>query len=139
MNYRASFWEGREVELRDIFSKIASMVDILIGNEEDFQLTLGIKGPEAVGSSLADKIEGFTEVISRVKADYLSVKMFGTTLRQVYSANTHLWGAILHADGQWFVEEPREIPVLDRIDGGDGFSGGVLYGVHKGWEPVKCL
>lgn len=139
LNFRASFWEGREAELRDIFSQIASMADVLIGNEEDFQLALGIQGPEAGGSSLADKIEGFKEMIGRVKVAYPNAKMFGNTLREVVSANTHLWGAILHADGQWIVEEPREIPVLDRIGGGDGFSGGVLYGVYKGWEPAKCL
>ena len=37
------------------------------------------------------------------------------------------------------MEEPRPIPVLDRIGGGDGFTGGVLYGVLNGWEPEKCL
>ena len=47
LNYRASFWKGRDKELRDIFTEIASVSDILIGNEEDFQLCLGIKGPEA--------------------------------------------------------------------------------------------
>lgn len=139
LNYRASFWEGREAELRDIFSQIASMADVLIGNEEDFQLALGIQGPEAGGGSLTEKIEGFKEMIGRVKAAYPNAKMFGNTLRQVINANTHLWGAILHADGEWHVEEPREIPVLDRIGGGDGFTGGVLYGVYKGWEPKKCL
>ena len=45
----------------------------------------------------------------------------------------------LYADGNWYVEEPREIPVLDRIGGGDGFSGGLLYGVLNGWEAEKCL
>lgn len=139
LNYRASFWEGREAELRDIFSQIASMADILIGNEEDFQMALGVRGPEAGSGNLAAKINGFKEMIGRAKATYPGARMFGTSLRQVLSANTHLWGAILHADGQWFVEEPRDIPVLDRIGGGDGFTGGILYGVYKGWEPAKCL
>jgi len=53
LNYRASFWEGREQELHEIFSEICSIADILIGNEEDFQLCLGIKGPEAGGKDLA--------------------------------------------------------------------------------------
>ena len=46
LNYRASFWKGREQELHDIFSEICSVSDILIGNEEDFQLCLGIEGRE---------------------------------------------------------------------------------------------
>ena len=35
LNYRASFWTGREKELRDAFKEIASVSDILIGNEEE--------------------------------------------------------------------------------------------------------
>ena len=57
LNYRASFWKKREKELRGIFSEIASVSDILAGNEEDFQLCLGIEGPEAGGKGLAAKIE----------------------------------------------------------------------------------
>ena len=55
LNYRASFWKGREQELHDIFSEICSVADILIGNEEDFQLCLGIEGPEAGGKDIAAK------------------------------------------------------------------------------------
>ena len=63
LNYRASFWEGREEELRAIFSEIASYSDILVGNEEDFQLCLGIQGPEAGGKDIAAKIDGFKGMI----------------------------------------------------------------------------
>ena len=34
--------------------------------------------------------------------------------------------------------KPREIDVLDRIGGGDGFVGGLLYGILKGWDVKKC-
>lgn len=139
LNYRASFWKGREEELSAIFKEIADLADILIGNEEDFQLSLGIQGPEAGGKGLASKIEGFKEMILRVKEEYPQVKLFATTLREVKNANEHLWGAILYEGGQFYVAEPREIQVLDRIGGGDGFVGGLLYGVLKGWEPEDCL
>ncbi|MBQ7652468.1 MAG: sugar kinase [Victivallales bacterium] len=137
LNYRASFWKGREQELHDIFSEIASIADVLIGNEEDFQLCLGIKGPEAGGNGIAGKIENFKEMVLRVKAQYPNAFAFATTLRQVVSANAHLWGAITYIDGQWQVVEPREIGVLDRIGGGDGFVGGFLYAMLKGWETEK--
>ena len=139
LNYRSSFWKGRETELRAAFRKIASMTDILVGNEEDFQLCLGFQGPEAGGKDLDGKIESFKGMITKVQEAYPNAKMFATTLRQVLSANEHLWGAIMLADGKWYVDEPRPIEVLDRIGGGDGFSGGVLYGVLQGWEPEKCL
>ena len=64
---RASFWKGREKELAEAFAEIASRSDILIGNEEDFQLCLGIQGPDAGGQGLDEKIEGFKEMIGRVQ------------------------------------------------------------------------
>ena len=139
LNYRASFWKGREEELSHAFHEIASIADILIGNEEDFQLCLGFKGPETGGRGLSGKIESFKEMIEEVHQKYPKAEMYAATLREVRSANEHLWGAILWADGNWYVEEPREIPVMDRIGGGDGFSGGLLYGILKNWEPGKVL
>ena len=139
LNYRATFWKGREEELSLAFHEIASCADILIGNEEDFQLCLGFKGPEAGGKDLAAKIESFKAMIAQVKQKYPNAQMFATTLRQVISANEHLWGAIVLAGDEWYVEEPREIQVMDRIGGGDGFSGGLLYGVLNGWAAEQCL
>ncbi len=139
LNYRATFWKGREQELREMFSEIASVADILVGNEEDFQLCLGIEGPEAGGKGLAAKIEGFKGMIERVGKAYPNATAFATTLREVVSANHHMWGAIMRAEGQWHVVEPRPIDVLDRIGGGDGFVGGMLYAILRGWEPEKWI
>jgi len=137
LNHRASFWKGREKELHEKFSEIASLSDILVGNEEDFQLCLDIAGPEAGGEGLTAKIEAFKEMIERVKKQYPDTSVFATTLREVVSANKHLWGAIMAEGGNWHVVEPRPIGVMDRIGGGDGFVGGMLYGILKGWEPEK--
>jgi len=139
LNHRASFWKGREKELREIFTEIASVSDILIGNEEDFQLCLGIEGPEAGGKAIADKIDSFKEMIMRVKKTFPNASVFATTLRQVINANEHLWGGIMLEGNNWHVVEPREIRVLDRIGGGDGFVGGMLYGILKNWEPEKWI
>lgn len=139
LNYRASFWKGREAELRAVFQEIASLSDILVGNEEDVQLALGIHGPEAGGKNLSDKIEGFQAMIGEAQKQYPNARYFATTLREVISANEHLWGALLCADGAWYVEQPRRIPVYDRIGGGDGFTGGLLYGIYRGWAPEQCL
>ena len=106
LNYRASFWKGREEELG--------------------------------GKEIARKIESFKGMVKNVKKAYPNATTFATTLRQVVSANEHLWGAIvLHGD-EWTVIEPRSIPVLDRIGGGDGFVGGLIYGFVQGWEAEKC-
>ena len=129
LNFRASFWKGREKELRNAFTEIASLSDILVGNEEDFQLCLGIEGPEAGGKDIEAKIESFKEMIARVKAKFTNASVFATTLREVISANKHLWGAIMLEGKNWQVVNPREIIVLDRIGGGDGFVGGLIYAI----------
>lgn len=139
LNYRATFWKGREQELRGVFTEIAGVSDILVGNEEDFQLCLGIPGPEAGGKDITSKIESFKEMIGRVKKAFPNASVFATTLRQVVSANSHLWGAIMLEGESWHVVEPRQITVLDRIGGGDGFVGGLLYGILRGWEPAKWV
>jgi 2-dehydro-3-deoxygluconokinase len=139
LNYRASFWKGREKELAEIFAEIAGAADVLVGNEEDFQLCLGIEGPEAGGKDLAAKIEGFKGMIDRVKKAYPRAGVFATTLREVVSANCHKWGAIMRTGDDWHVVEPREITVLDRIGGGDGFVGGMLYALLRGWDPEKWI
>ncbi len=138
LNYRASFWKGREKELSALFGEIASLADVLVGNEEDFQLCLGAKGPAAGGEDLGGKIGSFKEMAEGVKRRYPNVSVFATTLRQVVSANEHLWGAVMLSCGKWTVIESRPIPVFDRIGGGDAFVGGLLYGAVKGWEAEKC-
>jgi 2-dehydro-3-deoxygluconokinase len=139
LNYRASFWKGREKELRTAFTEIASISDILVGNEEDFQLCLGIEGPEAGGKNIDEKIESFKEMIGRVKEKFPKASVFATTLREVVNANKHLWGAIMLEGNNWHVINPREINVLDRIGGGDGFVGGLLYAVLRNWVPEKWI
>jgi 2-dehydro-3-deoxygluconokinase len=139
LNHRASFWEGREKDLHEIFAEIASLSDILIGNEEDFQLCLAIEGPEAGGKDLASKIDGFKGMIGRVMEAFPDVSVYATTLRQVISANQHMWGGIISENGNWHVVEPRDIYVYDRIGGGDGFVSGMLYAILKGWEPEKWI
>jgi len=139
LNHRASFWEGREQELQKIFHEIASISDILIGNEEDFQLCLGIEGPDAGGRDLAAKIDGFKGMINRVKKAFPEVSVYATTLRQVISTNQHMWGGIISEKDNLHVVEPREIYVYDRIGGGDGFVSGMLYAILKEWEPEKWI
>jgi 2-dehydro-3-deoxygluconokinase len=139
LNHRASFWKNREQELHGIFAEIAGMSDILVGNEEDFQLCLGIEGPEAGGQGLTAKIDSFKGMIDRTKRAFPHASVFATTLREVINTNRHLWGAIVSVGSDWYVAQPQEITVLDRIGGGDGFVGGMLYAILRGWEPEKWI
>ena len=139
LNHRATFWKGREKELREAFTEIASVSDVLVGNEEDFQLCLGIEGPEAGGQGLDAKIDSFKGMIGRVKEAFPNASVFATTLREVVHVNHHKWGAIMLQEDNWEVVMPRDIHVLDRIGGGDGFVGGLLYGILRSWDPEKWI
>jgi len=98
-----------------------------------------VEGPEPGGKDVAAKIESFKGMIGEVKQRFPHASVYATTLRQVINVHTHLWGAILSVGKDWFVVEPREISVVDRIGGGDGFVGGLLYAILKGWEPEKWI
>ncbi len=139
LNHRATFWKGREKELSAIFAEIAHLADVLVGNEEDFQLCLGVHGPDAGGKDLKAQVEAFKEMIHRARQAFPHASTYATTLREVIDANHHHWGAVMAAGDEWFVVEPRDITVLDRIGGGDGFVGGLLYAILKGWEPRKWI
>ncbi|MBF6627409.1 MAG: sugar kinase [Proteiniphilum sp.] len=139
LNYRATFWKGREKELSDAFREIASLSDILIGNEEDFQLCLGIEGPKAGGENIGDTMDAFKGMIMNAQKAFPHASVFANTLREVISANEHLWGAIVYENGNWYEAPLRRINVMDRIGGGDGFVGGLLYSILKGMDPEKWI
>jgi 2-dehydro-3-deoxygluconokinase len=137
MNYRDSFWKDRDDELRAAFMEIVADADILIGNEEEYQLCLGIEGPQDGGRDITAKIDAFKKMLESIKKAFPNISVFGNTLRQVVSANEHLWGAMTLFGDTWTIIEPRPILILDRIGGGDGFVGGLLYGVLTGMSPLK--
>lgn len=139
LNYRATFWKGREKELKEAFAEIASLSDILIGNEEDFQLCLGVEGPRAGGENIGDTLDAFKGMILNAHKTFPNVSVFANTLREVISANEHLWGAIVYENGSWHEAPLRKINVLDRIGGGDGFVGGLLYSILREMTPAMWV
>ncbi|HHV85251.1 MAG TPA: sugar kinase [Petrimonas sp.] len=139
LNHRATFWKGREKELKEAFAEIASLSDILIGNEEDFQLCLGVQGPKAGGENIEETIDAFKGMILNARKAFPDVTVFANTLREVVSANEHLWGAIVYENENWHVAPLRKINVMDRIGGGDGFVGGLLYAILKGMSSEKWV
>ena len=139
LNHRATFWKGREKELKEAFAEIASLSDILIGNEEDFQLCLGVQGPKAGGENIEDTIDAFKGMILNARKAFPRVSVFANTLREVISANEHLWGAIVYENENWHVAPLRKINVMDRIGGGDGFVGGLLYSILTEMPSEKWI
>ena len=140
LNYRGKLWApiGGLKKAQDVLRRIVSNVDVLIGNEEDLQLGLGISGPEVASKSKFDT-KTFFEMIEKVVEKFPNIKMVATTLREVQSSNRHQWGAVLWAQGEQFVSPTTQLDVLDRIGGGDGFATGLIYGTIKGKAPEEAL
>ena len=135
LNYRGKLWEsiGGLEAAQSTFKRIVENVDVLIGNEEDLQMGLGVKGPDVEKKSKLDT-SVFFEMISEVNRDFPNVKMVATTLREVETANRHQWGAVTWCNGQRAISPTCELGVIDRIGGGDGFASGLIYGMLDGRE-----
>src|SRR5437660_3662339 len=101
LNYRAKLWNisGGHDRAVAVLDRIVKNVDVLVGNEEDLQLGLGIPGPEVAAKSKLDP-SAFIGMIAKVTAKHPQIKIVATTLREVHSTNRHSWGAVAWIDGQ---------------------------------------
>jgi len=142
LNFRAKLWKaaGGEQRAVETMRRIVAHVDCLIGNEEDLQKGLGVKGPEVAkkAESKLDPEVFFGMIDATVKA-FPHVKLVATTLREVHSTNRHDWGAVLWLDGKKYESPTAQLDVLDRIGGGDGFAAGLIYGLLTNRPPEEAL
>jgi 2-dehydro-3-deoxygluconokinase len=138
LNYRPKLWNiwGGAERARSVLRRIVKNVDVLVGNEEDLQLGLGMPGPQA-GTRTGLDPEAFFGMIAGVVAEFPQVKIVATTLREVHSTNHHSWGAVAWIDGQNYVSPTCQLDVFDRVGGGDGFASGLIYGLLTG-EPEQA-
>ena len=133
LNYRAKLWQrcGGQARAQEVTRAIVGQVDVLVGNEEDMQLALGIAGPEAARAGGLDA-SAFLGMIERVTAEFPNLKVIATTLREVASTSRHRWSAVVAADGEVHQAPTLELDIYDRVGGGDGFASGLFYGLLAG-------
>jgi 2-dehydro-3-deoxygluconokinase len=141
LNYREKLWQasnGGAARAPRVLARIAELVDVLVGNEEDLQKGLGIAGPEVTRSSKLDP-DTFFGMIDRVVQAYPNIKAVATTLREVHSTNRHSWGAVAWIEGTPYVSPMCELDVHDRVGGGDGFASGLMYGLLAGESREEAV
>ncbi len=140
LNFRAKLWNiwGGQERAQDVMRRIVENVDVLVGNEEDLQLGLGIPGPEVKAKSKLDP-STFFGMIDKVVAKFPKVKGVATTLRDVHSTAQHTWGAVTWIDGKTYVSPTVELQIFDRVGGGDGFAAGLFYGLLSGKDPQEAV
>ncbi len=138
LNYRPSLWQGigGRARAREVNRGLVGLVDVLLGNEEDFTAALGYE-VEGVDERLAAlDPASFGAMIERVVADFPNVRVVATTLRAATSATRNDWGAVCWADGELCQATRRPgLEVLDRVGGGDSFASGLIFGLLEGLGP----
>jgi 2-dehydro-3-deoxygluconokinase len=140
LNYRAKLWNiwGGHERALSVIARIVEHADVLVGNEEDLQMGLGIPGPEVAAKSKLDP-SAFFAMIEKVVAKFPQVKIVATTLREVHSTCRHGWSAVAWIDGKTYMAPTAELDVLDRVGGGDGYAAGFFYGLLTGEEPEEAV
>ncbi len=132
LNYRDSLWKsiGGQQRAVAVNRELAPLVDVMIGNEEDFTAALGfeVEGQDEHHSKL--EIKNFLRMIERATSEFPNFRIVATTLRHAKTATVNDWGAVCHAGGKLYQAPIREnLEIFDRIGGGDSFASGLIYGL----------
>ena len=138
LNFRSKLWSSDKAIA--VTKELVPFIDVLIGNEEDFQKVLGFK-VEGVDESLKKlPIEGYKKMVEQVVGKYPHIQAVGTTLREVVSGLVNNWSAILYYDGAFYASTRFEgLEVEDRVGGGDGFCSGLIYAFLHGQSPQDVV
>lgn len=144
LNYRPSLWKsiGGKAKAQEINRRVAPLVDVMLGNEEDFTAALGfaVSGLDEHHSKI--DAGGFKKMIESVVKEYPALSVIATTLRNAKTSTVNDWGALCYCDGKFYEAPVREnLEIYDRVGGGDSFASGLIYGFLTGNEPqwsVEC-
>jgi len=136
LNYRPSLWQsiGGKSKAQEVNRGLASLVDVLIGNEEDFSAALGFSVPGVDENFSRLDTANFRAMIDAVRREFPGISLIAITLRTAHTATRNDWGAIASAaDGQFYEATSRkDLEIYDRVGGGDSFASGLLYGLLTG-------
>ncbi len=142
LNYRPSLWKaiGGQERAREVNRRLAPLVDVMFGNEEDFTACLGLE-VEGVDEGLTElPIDAYKRMIRQASSEYPNFKVIATTLRTVHSASINDWGAICWAGDECFEATHRQgLEILDRVGGGDSFASGLIYGLLQGYDAQLAV
>lgn len=129
-NFRKKLWKyGKSAP--EVMRELVKHVDIGIANEEDCQMSLGISAEEVDVEAGSLNVRRYKQLAERVLEEFPNLRMQAITLRESVSASHNGWSACLH-DGQNFhLSRKYQIThIVDRVGGGDSFSGGLIGGLH---------
>lgn len=143
LNYRPSLWRsiGGEAQAQVVNKGLAPLVDVMLGNEEDFTACLGFRVPGTAADLSHLDVSGFRSMIEAVAETYPGLSVVATTLRTVRTATLNDWSAVgwSRADGFAQAAQRHDVEILDRVGGGDSFASGLIYGLLTGRPLAESL
>lgn len=126
LNFRKKLWTKEQAQA--VMRPLMQYVDVCIGNEEDAELCLGFKPDADVVGGKTDA-EGYKSIFAAM-ADEFGFKYVISTLRESFSASHNGWKAMIYNGKEFYVSKRYDItPIIDRVGGGDAFSGGIIHGL----------
>ena len=129
LNYRNNLWKYGE-SAADVMRTLVQFVDVAIANEEDIQKSLAIHADVDIASGTLDS-ESYRALSSAVLDAYPNMKLIAITLRESHSADWNGWSACLNDRTHFYQSKYHEIrSIVDRVGGGDSFSGGLIYALN---------
>jgi len=138
LNFRKNLWKyGKSAP--EVMGELVKYADIVIGNEEDCQKSLGINADVDVESGKL-QTEKYKELTRKVLNLYPNIKKIAITLRESHSANYNGWSAALNNREEFLISKKYEIHnIVDRVGAGDTFVAGLIYGFNKLDNDKKAL
>lgn len=136
LNYRKKLWSREEAGR--IMGDLMPYVDVCIGNEEDARDVFGIAAADTDLNTGKLSQDGYVSV-ARQLTDRYHFKKVAITLRGSLSASDNTWAGMLYSGGRAFFSPTYQVHIVDRIGGGDSFSGGLIHGLLSGWEDQKVI
>jgi 2-dehydro-3-deoxygluconokinase len=130
LNFRKKLWKyGKSAP--QVMGELVKYVDIVVGNEEDCQKSLGVKVDIDVESGKL-QAEKYKELTDKILSLYPNIQKIAITLRESHSANYNGWSAVLNNRKEFLVSKKYEIHnIVDRVGGGDTFAAGLIYGFNN--------
>jgi len=128
LNFRKKLWHSEKAI--SIMRPLMQYVDVCIGNEEDAELCLGFK-PDADVENADTNAEGYKAISEQMVKEF-DFKYVVSTLRESHSATHNGWKAMIYDGKEFYLSKRYDItPIVDRVGGGDSFSGGLIHGLLK--------
>lgn len=146
LNYRKKLWRWDpdrtpQALAQATMRELMPFVDVVIANEEDAELSLGLAAPHSDVDRGQLNLQGYQTVAQTMVSQFPNVQTVAITLRESISASHNNWGALLYAaaadalhlapvDGQGEYRPYQIRNIVDRVGAGDSFAGALILALN---------